>query len=183
VPTQSEVPGEDGERNGLETDRGRAMFEELLWVHSYIRRDLAVVEELAVAVADGLPGAAVEDALGELKTAGPLWRLKVNCLSYCRFVHSHHGAEDVLLFPALREVDPTVGPVVDRLESDHARVSDLLDVVEAAARALTDDGGGDARQRVIDGLQELHVHLLEHLDYEERHAGPAIRRLDHLARA
>jgi hypothetical protein len=28
----------------------------------------------------------------------------------------------------------------------------------------------------------IHVHLLEHLDYEERHAGPTMRRLDHLAR-
>jgi len=86
----------------LETDRGRAMFEELLWVHSMIRRDLQTVERLAGDVADGLSGEAVEDALGELKSAGPLWRLKVNCLRYCRFVHAHHGAEDALLFPVLR---------------------------------------------------------------------------------
>jgi hypothetical protein len=66
------------------------------------------------------------------------------------------------------------------LEADHARVSDLLDVVEAAARSLTDTDGDDARQRVIDGLKDLHVHLLEHLDYEERNAGPTMRRLDRL---
>ena len=89
----------------------------------------------------------------------------------------------MLLFPALRVVDPSIGPVVDRLEADHARVSDLLDVVEAAARALTETDGGDARRRVIDGLQDLHGHLLEHLDYEERNAGPTIRRLDRLASA
>jgi hypothetical protein len=172
---------EDADSSGPETDHGRAIFEELLWVHSIIRRDLETVEQLAADVGDGLPGEAVEDALGELKTRGPLWQLKVNCLRYCRHVHAHHGAEDVLLFPALRAVDPSVGPVVDRLEADHARVSDLLDAVEASARALTDTDGGDARQRVIDGLRELHVHLLEHLDYEELHAGPTMRRLDHLA--
>jgi hypothetical protein len=165
---------------GPETDRGRAMFQELLWIHSIIRRDLATVERLAADVSDGLPGQAVQDTLGELKTAGPLWKLKVNCLRYCGHVHAHHGAEDVLLFPTLRTADPAIGPVVDRLEADHARVSDLLDAVEAAARALTDTDGGDARQRVIDGLHELHVHLLEHLDYEERNAGPTIRRLDRL---
>jgi hemerythrin-like domain-containing protein len=163
-----------------ETDRGRAMFKELLWVHSVIRRDLEVVEKLAAAVENGLPGVAVEEALGELKTAGPLWQLKVNCLRYCTFVHAHHGAEDGLLFPALRAADPSIGPVVDRLETDHARVSDLLDVIEAAARGLTDTDGDDARRRVIEGLQDLHVHLLEHLDYEERNAGPTMRRLDHL---
>jgi hypothetical protein len=145
-----------------------------------VRRDLEIVERLAADVAEGLPGEAVEDALGELKTNGPLWQLKVNCLRYCSFVHSHHGAEDVLLFPVLRAADPSIGPVVDRLESDHVRVSDLLDAVEDAARALTDTDGGDARQRVIDSLQELHVHLLEHLDYEEQNAGPTMRRLEHL---
>jgi hypothetical protein len=67
------------------------------------------------------------------------------------------------------------------LEADHRRVSDLLDVVEAAARALTDTDAADARRRVVDGLRDLHSHLLEHLDYEERNAGPAMRRLDRLA--
>jgi hypothetical protein len=165
---------------GAETERGRAMFAELLWVHSIVRRNLAIVEQLAADVGEGLSGDAVEAALGELKTSGPLWQLKVNCLRYCRFVHAHHGAEDVLLFPALRAADPSIGPVVDRLEAEHARVSDLLDVVEAAARSLTDTNGGDARRRVIDGLQDLHLHLLEHLEYEELNAGPVMRRLDHL---
>jgi len=156
------------------------MFGELLWIHSVIRSDLEIVEKLAADVGNGLPGEAVEDALGELKTNGPLWRLKVNCLRYCSHVHAHHGAEDVLLFPALRAADPSIGGVVDRLEADHRRVSDLLDVIEAAARDLTETDRGNARQRVIDGLQDLHVHLLEHLDYEERNAGPTIRRLDRL---
>jgi hypothetical protein len=172
----------DGEEaGGRETAQGRAMFEELLWVHSAIRRDLDRVEELAADVGDGLSGEAVREALDELKTNGPLWQLKVNCLRYCRFVHAHHGAEDRLLFPALRASDASVGPVVDRLEADHARVSDLLDAVEAAARALTEADGGAARQRVIAGLRDLHGHLLEHLDYEEINAGPPMRRLESLA--
>jgi hypothetical protein len=174
---------QDTEAQDSETDRGRAMFEELLWVHSAIRRDLKIVEQLAADVSDGLLGEAVEDALADLKTNGPLWQLKINCLRYCRFVHAHHGAEDALLFPALRAIDPSISPVVDRLEADHLRVSDLLDVVEAAARALTETDHDDARQRVIDGLHDLHVHLLEHLDYEELNAGPTIRRLERLAYA
>jgi hypothetical protein len=171
---------EDAEGLAPETERGRALFEELRWVHSIIRRDLEIVEQLAADVSDGLSGEAVEHALAELKTNGPLWQLKINCLRYCRFVHAHHGAEDVLLLPALRKANPSIGPVVDRLEADHARVSVLLDVVEAAARALSETDGDDARQRVIDGLGDLHVHLLEHLDYEETHAGPTMRRLDRL---
>ena len=165
-----------------ETDRGRAMFQELLWVHAAIRRDLDTVERLAGEVNSGLPGESVKEALQDLKTAGPLWQLKVNCLRYCRFVHAHHGAEDALLFPALRKANPALGPIVDRLEADHSRVSDLLDAVEAAARALTESEGGGARERVVNGLRDLHVLLLEHLDYEELQAGPTLRRLDGLAR-
>src|SRR5258705_10864508 len=96
---------EDAEWNDAETDRGRALFEELLWVHSIIRRDLKIVEQLAREVGEGLPGEAVQDALEGLKTNGPLWQLKLNCLRYCSHVHAHHGAEDVLLFPALRAAD------------------------------------------------------------------------------
>lgn len=166
-----------------ETPQGRALFQELLWVHSAIRRDLEVVEALAADVGEGLPGEDVRKALDDLKTTGPLWQLKVNCLRYCQFVHAHHGAEDRLLFPALRAVDASVNPIVDRLEADHARVSDLLDTVEAAARALTESDAAAARQRVIDSLRDLHGHLLEHLDYEEINAGPTMRRLTSLAGA
>jgi hemerythrin superfamily protein len=173
-------PSDGTDAGGSETVQGRAMFEELLWVHSMIRRDLELVEKLAADVGEGLPGEAVREALGELKTNGPLWQLKVNCLRYCRFVHAHHGAEDRLLFPALRAADASIGPLVDRLEADHARVSDLLDAIEAAARALTEADGGAARPRVVDGLRDLHGHLLEHLDYEELHAGPPMRRLERL---
>jgi hypothetical protein len=173
-----DLQGDD--EGGAETDRGKATFEELLWVHSIIRRDLGIIEQLAADVNEGMAGDAVEDALEGLKTGGPLWQLKVSCLRYCGHVHAHHGAEDGLLFPVLRAADASIAPVVDRLEADHVRVSDLLDAVEAAARALTETDHGDARQRVLDGLRDLHVHLLEHLDYEELNAGPAIRRLDGL---
>jgi len=162
------------------TEHGEAIYQELLWVHSVLRDDLVAVEQLAADVGDGLPGHEAQAELARLKSGGPLWQLKINCLRYCGHVHAHHGAEDHLLFPALRGVEPSIGPVVDRLEADHVRVSDLLDVVEGAARALTENDADGARERLVEGLRELHVHLLEHLDYEELHAGPTIRRLDHL---
>ena len=94
----TETPNTDGP--GGETDRGQGDVRgAALGPFGHPSRP-RIVEQLAVDVGDGLPGEAVEDALAELKTNGPLWQLKVNCLRYCRFVHAHHGAEDVLLFPA-----------------------------------------------------------------------------------
>jgi hypothetical protein len=163
-----------------ETERGRALFRELLWVHRVLRRDLAAVRHLADDVLDGLPADDLHAEIGSLKTTGPLWQLKVNCLRYCRFVHLHHGAEDVMLFPALRRANPDLGPVVDRLEAEHRRMSDLLDRMEAAAAALAEADSDDARQRVADSLNALADHLLTHLEFEELEAGPTIRRLEHL---
>ena len=171
MPNPNEAP---------ETEQGRALFQELLWVHSVVRRDLETVRRLAGEVVNGLPAEQLNAELDELQTNGPLWQLKVNCLRYCRFVHIHHNAEDVLLFPRLRETDSHIGPVVDKLEADHRRVSDDLDEVEAAAVQLTNGDSEAARERVADGLNVLAENLLAHLDFEEREAGPTLRRLERL---
>jgi iron-sulfur cluster repair protein YtfE (RIC family) len=154
---------------------GRHLFEELQWVHEKIRHDLAVCEDLAQRVAEGLSPEQVRAEIRELQTNSPLWKLRVNCLYYCRFVHSHHHAEDVLLFPALRASDPAMVPVADKLEADHRVVSDLLDEVEAAADALVVEDAVDIRSRIIKALGDLRVELIAHLAYEEQAAGPTIR--------
>ncbi len=160
-----------------ETEQGKALFHELLWVHGAIRRDLDTVERLAVELGDGLPAEQARSEVEKLRADGPLWQLKVNCLRYCRFVHMHHNAEDSLFFPRLREANPALAPVVDKLEADHRTVSDLLDEVEAGAAELT-DGDDATRPRLVNALESLAAELLAHLDYEELEAGPTIRGLD-----
>jgi Hemerythrin HHE cation binding domain len=158
-----------------------SLFDELLWVHRMIRRDLERVRELAAGAANGDASAAtIRDGIQDLKTNGPLWKLKVNCLRYCSFVHSHHNAEDALLFPALRAANPDLGPVVDRLEADHRRVSDLLDEVEGSAGVLNDHVEDDGRERVAKALEELADHLLEHLEFEEENVAETMRSMTSL---
>lgn len=150
------------------------LFDELLWVHSRIRRDLETVTVLADETANGLPPEQIREAVSELKTNGYLWRLKVNCLQYCHFVHSHHGAEDAMLFPYLRKIDPEHGPMVDRLEAEHRVVSDILDEIESAADDLIGDDSDAARERVRVGLQSLTGDLLAHLEFEEESLEPVL---------
>jgi hypothetical protein len=64
-------------------------------------------------VRDGAGPTLVRDGVRALQTNGPLWQLRMNCLSYCAHVHMHHGAEDALLFPGLRRVEPGLGPVIE----------------------------------------------------------------------
>jgi hypothetical protein len=145
-----------------------------------LRRDLSIVRELADRVDGGLAADDVRAELRRLETTSPLWRLRVSCLQYCRFVHGHHRLEDIALFPAIRRSDPELGSVVDRLQADHRRVSELLDKVEQAADALSETGAGAGRERVTAALRELGSHLLAHLDLEEESVGPAIRRWEEI---
>src|SRR5271169_3651266 len=127
--TQAPPPGDP---------RGEAMVAELTWVHDMIRQDLRTVRQLAADAAAGRTATEIRAGIRSLVASGPLWQLKVGCLHYCRFVHSHHHTESVLLFPALRRANPALNPVVDKLEADHAVVSDLLGEVETAATEFND---------------------------------------------
>jgi iron-sulfur cluster repair protein YtfE (RIC family) len=153
---------------------GDTLLDELQWVHRMVRRDLQTCRDLAAAVTTGAPTAEIRSQIHSLQTSGPLFQLRVSCLRYCHFVHAHHGAEDVMLFPAVRQAAPELGPVVDRLESDHRRVSDLLDQVEASVREL--DGADDrvAREGLAGALNQLAVDLLEHLQFEETALAPVL---------
>jgi iron-sulfur cluster repair protein YtfE (RIC family) len=163
-----------------ETVRGRVTYRLLLGVHAAVRSDLERVEALAAQALEGLPAEKLSEELDELERNGMLWRLKLDCLRYCRFVHMHHNAEDRGFFPELRDTNPAINPVIDRLEADHRRVSDHLDAVETAANVLADDEGDPARRAVAEALRALGENLLAHLDYEERNLEATVVRLrDH----
>jgi hypothetical protein len=163
-----------------ETARGRAIYEQLLAVHALIRRELEKVESLAAQALEGLPPEEVRRELDEIKRGGMLWRLQFDCLRYCRFVHSHHNAEDGYFFSELRETNPAVNPVVDRLQAEHRRISGDLDAVEAAADALERDDSRRARQAVVDSLHAVRENLMAHLEYEELSIADTVRRLREL---
>src|ERR1022692_290879 len=157
------------------TQQGEALVAELRWVHDMIRRDLRTVRQLAAGVAAGLPAGQARDQIRSLAAGGPLWQLRINCLQYCRFVHSHHHAESVILFPALRRANPALNPVVDKLEADHLSVSHLLDEVQSAAQALADQEDQALRDKLTAALQRLSTDLLANLEYEEEHISGTLR--------
>lgn len=163
-----------------ETARGRAMYEMLLAVHAVIRRNLELIQELAAQALEGVDPEELRRQLHTLKRDGMLWRLQVNCLRYCSFVHSHHNAEDADFFVELRETNPAISPGIDRLQADHRRVSDDLDAVEDAANRLAEDDGQQAREAVVETLQALRENLLAHLEYEERVIEATVRRVREL---
>ncbi|MDH2423904.1 hemerythrin domain-containing protein [Sphaerisporangium sp. TRM90804] len=168
------------QHSGAPNPAGEALVAQLTWVHDMIRRDLRTVSTMAEQVVDGLPPSEVRQGLRSLATNGPLWQLRVNCLQYCNFVHLHHRLESKSLFPALRERNPALGPVVDQLEADHLKVSDQLDEVEAAADGLYRDDSPANRDRLGRGLRALAADLLAHLRYEEEQISGTLRTMTHI---
>jgi uncharacterized membrane protein YccC len=160
---------------GRPNPRGEAMAAELKWVHDMIRHDLGVIRQMAADAEAGQPAGAIRGAIQSLASGSVVWQLKVSCLQHCRFVHSHHTHESMLLFPALRQSNPALNAVVDKLEADHTHISDLLDEVEAASDQLGQAGEPAVRERLATALRTLSDDLLAHLQYEEEHISGTLR--------
>lgn len=150
------------------------MYRELLYVHSHLRQDLATVRRLADEARDGLSPETILAEIRTLQTNSPLWRPKFGCVRYCRFVHAHHTIEDVALFPMIRDQDPSLGGVVDRLEADHLVVHHITDRIAAVADRVPTDASGVSRFELVAALTELEEHLLGHLTFEEASLGPLL---------
>ena len=151
--------------------RSQGLAAHLRWVHDMLRRDLAAVQQLAVRVPEGASPQEVAAGLRDLQSRGPLFQLRVNCLSYCQILHSHHWHEDLMLFPAIRRLAPQLSDTVDQLEADHRVVSTLLDTITELAQNLDRD---ETRQTLVDALTTLSAHLLQHLEFEEESLGPLL---------
>ena len=86
---------------------------------------------------------------------------------------SHHGIEDTIFFPALRERSPEAVAVLDQLDREHHELDRLMDDAELAlGRVLA---GADAAEAVA-ALHELAVVMDAHLDLEESDLIPEIGR-------
>jgi hypothetical protein len=158
----------------LPSSPGEALVAELKWIHGLIRHDLEIVRQVSDHVMTGAPAGDIREQIGKLETSSPLWQLRVNCLHYCRFVHTHHTLEDVALFPELRRSNPALGPVVDKLEADHKVVSDYLDEIDALSRQLMKIDTAETRAELRAALSGLSEHLLAHLAFEEVEIAPTL---------
>jgi hypothetical protein len=159
-----------------ENPQGEALVEELRWVHGIIRSNLQTVAAIIAQVNAGAAAERIQTQVKVLASTSALWTLRVNCFRYCQLVHGHHRLEDIALFPRLRRFHPALGPVIDKLEADHVIISNYLDRVEAATERLVEDES--ARIILAAALNEMAEHLLTHLDFEEAHISPTLRRMD-----
>jgi len=164
------------------TARQRASAQHLVEVHDHLRSELAQLRDLVEQVAAGtLDAGAARSHIATMTLRQNNWTLGTYCESYCRVVTTHHTIEDRSMFPELRRADPGLAPVIDRLESEHHVIHDVIERVDRALVTLvtapegTDAPDGiDAVRAAVDLLSDT---LLSHLSYEERELVEPLARL------
>jgi hemerythrin-like domain-containing protein len=172
--TRPTGPTPDPERTY--TAHEQATGQHLIDVHDGLRAELAQIHDLIDQVAAGaMDVGTARSHINTMTMRQNKWTLGTYCESYCRIVTTHHTLEDRSLFPHLRDADPRLAPVIDRLEQEHHAIHDVLEGVDRALVAFvaTPDGMAELRA-AVDLLSDT---LLSHLAYEERELVEPIARL------
>jgi hemerythrin-like domain-containing protein len=138
----------------------------LVDVHDHLRAELTQVLDLVGQVEAGtLDAGRARGVINEMTMRQNEWTLGAYCQSYCRLVATHHTIEDTSVFPHLRRRDPSLGPVLDRLEQEHHVIHGALEDVDAALVAVV--SGPDGMATLRSAVERLAETLTAHLSYEE----------------
>ncbi|MGV9212925.1 LLM class flavin-dependent oxidoreductase [Micromonospora sp. RB23] len=158
------------------TAHEQATGQHLVQVHDGLRAELAQIHDLIEQVAAGeIDAGAARSQINTMTMRQNRWTLGAYCESYCRIVTTHHTIEDQALFPRLRQADPRLRSVVDRLEQEHHVIHEVLEGVDKALVAYVGAPDGLAELRAAVNL--LTDALLSHLSYEERELVEPLARL------
>jgi hypothetical protein len=152
--------------NAAYSPLGRAIAGHLVQVHDHLRTELAQIRDLIGQVRDSeMDVGQARSAINGMTLRSNSWTLGAYCASYCRMVTGHHSLEDRAVFPHLRASEPGLGPVIDRLASEHEVIHEVLEELDAELVAMLARPGDFTRlQQAADVLTDV---LLSHLAYEE----------------
>jgi len=172
--TRPTGPAPDPDR--VYTPAQEAQGQHLVDVHDHLRAELDRLRQLMTDVLEERldPGVA-RSHINTMTLRQHNWTLGAYCQTYCRVVTTHHTFEDIGMLPALREADPRLAPVVDRLAAEHRAIHEVIEGVDRALVAfVADPGRGEAVREAVDVLTDA---LLSHLSYEERELVEPLARL------
>jgi alkanesulfonate monooxygenase SsuD/methylene tetrahydromethanopterin reductase-like flavin-dependent oxidoreductase (luciferase family)/hemerythrin-like domain-containing protein len=185
----SPMPWDEASRPSLDeppdeayTRQQQAAPQHLIDVHDGLRSELNQVRDLVGQVRSGHTTVGqARSMINTMTMRQNNWTLGAYCQSYCRVVTTHHTLEDRSIFPHLRRSEPATGAVMDRLQTEHEVIADVLNRLdEALVNIVGSDGTGVPGQEALDQFQyEVDVltdTMLSHLAYEERELlGPLAR--------
>jgi hypothetical protein len=145
-------------------------------IHDGLRHEMRQITDAVAQVAAGRRDAvSARSMINRLSLRQNYWTLGAFCTAYSRTLTTHHTIEDRYMFPELRERQPSLGPVVERLEQEHEVIAEVLARLDAALVTLVQD---DSRIGEVQNLTTtLERILLSHLGYEEEELVEPLDRL------
>jgi hypothetical protein len=155
--------------------RGLAVGQHLIDVHDHYRAELEQVRDLLARVAKGITAAGqARGELNRLTIRANDWTLGGACQMQCVALTEHHGTEDAAIFPHLRQSQHNLRDVLDRLDTEHHAIHDVLEEIDAALIHLVQHPADLGP--VTEAIDLLTDTLLSHFAYEERElTGPLAR--------
>lgn len=136
-----------------------ARTEEMAVVHRVFRRGFSMVAEL---VRRTPPGAT--------ERSGPI---ATHVEFLLNGVHHHHTGEDENIWPLLLERAAPEAELINRMEAQHAAVSERSDRVRSLVGGYRESATG--AEPLAQAIEKYAGALVEHLDDEEAHVVPLIR--------
>lgn len=89
-------------------------------------------------------------------------------------VLAHHTIEDTIFYPALIARVPSIGEAIERIDSDHHLLDELMDEADTEIASVVSSGtGSPAAARVLHRLDEV---MHRHLDFEDADIVPLFAR-------
>jgi hypothetical protein len=149
------------------TQHGIRVARHLIDVHEHYRSELRELRDLLDRVIQGAATAAqARGELNEFTLRANNWALGGRCQRQCVALIEHHLSEDGAIFPHLRRSQPSLQPVLDRLDAEHHAIGDVLqDVDDALVHLALQPTEFDAITEAVDLLSDT---VLSHFAYEER---------------
>ncbi|WP_328460292.1 hemerythrin domain-containing protein [Streptomyces sp. NBC_00448] len=132
---------------------------EMVLIHRVIRREFGQLPRL-------LRSAAHDPARSKV--------IGAHAQEMLNFLHTHHTGEDELLFPVLRERAALDPELMDRMDTQHARVDDAVTAVGAELPAWTASADAAAGERMAALIDAMMPTLIDHLAEEEQKILPIV---------
>lgn len=168
------VPAQYPPAEGAGGAGNRDNHRNLVAIHDHLRSELEQIGEAVSQVAAGeLTPVAARSLIARMTLRQNHWTLGSFCASYCRIVTIHHAVEDTHMFPGLATAQPSLRPVLDRLEAEHLVIAGVLDRFDRALVDLVREDeviavpGRAGTVQIGELAAELGDILLSHLAYEE----------------
>jgi hypothetical protein len=149
------------------TAQGALVGRHLVEVHEHYRGELRELRGLLERVAQGATTAGqARSELNQFATRANNWTFGGLCQRQCMALGEHHLTEDGSVFPHLRHRQPSLQPVLDRLDAEHYVIGEVLEDIDAAlihlAHHPTELGP------ISEAVDLLTDTMLSHFAYEER---------------